>query len=47
LSIYREAIDKDIGFYIDKTLDTSDYNSWPGSIKAETRDTLIEKADGM
>jgi ankyrin repeat domain-containing protein 50 len=47
LLIYKDAVDRDIGFYIDKTLDPSDFESWPPSIKAEARRTLIQKADGM
>jgi hypothetical protein len=47
LSVYREAVDHDIGLHIDKTLDFPDYTSWPLAIKAEARAKLIEKADGM
>jgi hypothetical protein len=47
LSIYKEAVNHDIGLYIDQTLATSDYESWPESIRVEARATLIEKADGM
>jgi ankyrin repeat domain-containing protein 50 len=47
LSIYRAAVNRDIGLYIDKTLATSDYDSWLESVKVEARATLIENADGM
>lgn len=47
LSIYKDAVDKDIGLYIDKTLSSSDYDSWPVSTKAVAKTALIKKADGM
>lgn len=47
LSIYKGAVDRDIGLYIDNTLATSDYGSWSDIIKAEARATLIKNADGM
>lgn len=47
LSIYKDAVNRDIGLYIDKTLATSDYDSWLESVKAEARATLIQNADGM
>lgn len=47
LLIYKEAVHHDIGLYIDKTLESSDVESWPPSIKAKARSTLIQKADGM
>ena len=37
----------DIGLYIDSTLASRDYGSWPDSVKAEVRNALIEKSDGM
>lgn len=45
LSVYRPAIDHDIGLYIDRTL--SSYNLWPDELKAEARSELIKRADGM
>jgi hypothetical protein len=47
LSIYRDAVNHDIGLFIDETLASSKYNSWPDSIKTEARATLIKNADGM
>lgn len=47
LTIERYSLDKDIGRYIDSTLQAAEYNSWPGSIKEKSRLTLVEKADGM
>jgi hypothetical protein len=47
LLIYKYAVDHDIGLYIDKTLATADYDSWPDTVKAEARSTLIKNADGM
>jgi ankyrin repeat domain-containing protein 50 len=47
LSIYKDAVDHDIGLHIDKTLVSSDYDSWPDTIKTEARATLIRNADGM
>jgi hypothetical protein len=46
LSVYKNAVDHDIGLYIDKTLASSRYDSWK-DFKAEVRATLIENADGM
>jgi hypothetical protein len=47
LLIYKEAIDHDIGLYIDKTFDSSDFVDWPKAVKQEARATLTENADGM
>ncbi|KAH6849839.1 ankyrin repeat-containing domain protein [Chaetomium sp. MPI-CAGE-AT-0009] len=47
LTTYRDQLDQDIGYYIDSTLESDEYSSWPESVKAEVRDKLIEKADGM
>lgn len=44
---HRESLNRDIGIYIDHTLDLAAYQSWPVSIKVEARRALIEKADGM
>lgn len=43
----RHHLDRDIGLYIDSTLASREYMSWPDNVKAEVRDTLIRKADGM
>jgi ankyrin repeat domain-containing protein 50 len=47
LSIYRDAIDRDIGLHIDNALASSDYESWPEGVKREARESLVAKADGM
>ncbi|KAK5989674.1 Ankyrin-3-like protein [Cladobotryum mycophilum] len=47
LLAYREILNRDIYRYIDATLATDDYQSWPESIKELARKSLIEKADGM
>ncbi len=47
LSAYKPAIDHDIGLFIDRTLSSIAYNSWPRELKDETKKGLIEKSDGM
>ena len=47
LSVYKAAVDHDIGLYIDGTLSSNSYESWSDDIKTETRKSLIENADGM
>lgn len=43
----QPAIDHDIGLFIDCTLSSRIYNSWPPELKAEARTELIAKSDGM
>lgn len=38
---------KDIGLYIDRTLESADYEYWPANLKVEAKGLLLEKADGM
>ena len=45
-TIRHERHHEDIAFYIDLTLASRDYGSWPDSVKAEVRNALIEKSDG-
>lgn len=47
LSAYQPAIDSDIGLFIDRTLSSNSYKSWPSELKDEARIELIEKAVGM
>jgi hypothetical protein len=47
LSIGCEALDDDIGQYIDSILADTEYDTWPKNIKEESRNALMEKADGM
>lgn len=47
LLAYRLIVDDDIGIFIDTILATNDYESWPASVKAEARNLLVERADGM
>ncbi|KAH9217695.1 hypothetical protein DL95DRAFT_295034 [Leptodontidium sp. 2 PMI_412] len=47
LSVYKPAIDRDIGLLIDSTLSSTSYNAWPKELKDEARMELIEKSDGM
>ncbi|UKZ92911.1 uncharacterized protein TrAFT101_007843 [Trichoderma asperellum] len=47
LLAYRHIVDDDIGLFIDSILANDDYESWPASVKAEARKSLVEKADGM
>lgn len=47
LLVRQEAINRDISLYIDSTLATKSYESWPDDVKEEAREVLIEKADCM
>jgi hypothetical protein len=47
LTIHRNALDHDIELFIDLTLSSYKYCSWPEIIRAEARESLIERADGM
>ncbi len=47
LLAHRNFLNRDIGMYIDSTLASRDYGSWPNDVKKEVRDTLVKKADGM
>ncbi|KAL7931996.1 ankyrin repeat-containing domain protein [Trichoderma chlorosporum] len=47
LSAHRDKVDRDIGLYIDLTLASEEYNSWPKDIKGEAKRALIEKGDGI
>lgn len=40
-------VQNDIGLYLDQVFASPNYNSWPESIKAEAKDVLIKKAEGM
>jgi hypothetical protein len=44
---HKDAIDADIGLYIDKNFASEDYRSWRDNIKEESRTELIQKSDGM
>ncbi|KAL6907175.1 ankyrin repeat-containing domain protein [Trichoderma evansii] len=41
------VLNNDIAQYIDSILADADYDTWPKSIKEETKIALMEKADGM
>lgn len=47
LNEQRRSIDRDIGLYIESTLASPIYSSWPREIKEEAKISLIEKAGGM
>lgn len=47
LTVRRNILDHDIGLFIDLTLSSDECRSWPDNIKAEARQSLIERADGM
>jgi ATP/maltotriose-dependent transcriptional regulator MalT len=47
LTVRRNDLDHDIGLFIDSTIASGDYLSWPERIKAEAKESLIERADGM
>jgi len=47
LSLYKPAVDHDIGIFVDTTLSSLEYGSWPKKLKDEAREALIERADGM
>ncbi|KAJ4857382.1 ankyrin repeats (many copies) domain-containing protein [Trichoderma breve] len=45
--VYKEAIKRDIGQYIDSTLADVNYKSWSDVIKKKVKEILIERSDGM
>lgn len=47
ISSHLQEIEDDIGKYIDSTLTSNNYSSWPIDTKAEVKRVLIEKSDGM
>ncbi|KAM0521111.1 hypothetical protein ACHAPE_002584 [Trichoderma viride] len=47
MTVRRNVIDHDIDLFIDLTLSSYEYLSWPESIRAEARKSLVERADGM
>lgn len=47
LNKQRRRIDRDIGLYIESTLASPAYSSWPLEIKEEAKRSLTEKAEGM
>lgn len=47
LSYQRKVLNDDIAQYIDSILADADYDTWPESIKEESKKVLMEKADGM
>ncbi|PNP46217.1 hypothetical protein TGAMA5MH_02252 [Trichoderma gamsii] len=47
LTIRRNVLDHDIDLFIDLTLSSYEYRSWPARIRAEAKKSLIKRADGM
>lgn len=47
LNACRGILDRDIGLFIDLALASDECRSWPNSIRAEAKNSLMEKADGM
>lgn len=47
LSCCREEMEQDIRQYIDVVLSSTDFHSWPLTIRSEVREELIKNADGM
>lgn len=47
LSSCKEEIGQDISRYIDMTLSSADFKSWPQIIRTEVKEELIKKSDGM
>lgn len=47
LLAYQQTLNKDIRLYIDLTLATDKFKSWPAEIKEQAKQSLIEKADYM
>ncbi|KAL7809038.1 ankyrin repeat-containing domain protein [Trichoderma gracile] len=47
LTAQKDILDQDIGSFIDSTLASWDFQSWPDDTKAKARRSLIDKADGM
>ncbi|KKP04536.1 hypothetical protein THAR02_03362 [Trichoderma harzianum] len=45
--VYKEAIKRDIGQYIDSTLADVNYKSWSDVIKKKVKEILIERSDGI
>ncbi|KAF3065738.1 putative ankyrin repeat protein [Trichoderma lentiforme] len=43
----QQIINRDINHYIDSQLNGVEYKSWPESVKEETRELLVKKADCM
>ncbi|KAF3797085.1 hypothetical protein GCG54_00009054 [Colletotrichum gloeosporioides] len=41
------GVHNDMSTYISSVLESDDYRSWPGELKADAKRLLIEKADGM
>lgn len=47
LSSCKEEMEQDIRQYIDMALSSSDFSSWPPTIRTEVKEELIKKSDGM
>lgn len=47
LTNYRDSLNRDIGLYIDETLASAAYSTWPTDLKEEAKELLIGNADGM
>lgn len=45
--VYKEAIKRDIGQYIDSTLADVNYKYWSDVVKKKVKEILIERSDGM
>ncbi|GAP92625.1 putative ankyrin repeat protein [Rosellinia necatrix] len=47
LTTDQRGVNHDIGLYIDATLASAQYGSWPTDVKAKAKDLLVQRADGM
>ncbi|KAL2157746.1 hypothetical protein VTH06DRAFT_5014 [Thermothelomyces fergusii] len=47
LTALAKAVEDDIGLYVDSVFASDHFKSWPNDVKAEARDLLVQKSDGM
>lgn len=47
LTIYRDSLNRDIALYVDMTLTTAPFKSWPIDLKEDAKESLLRNADGM
>jgi DNA-binding ferritin-like protein (Dps family) len=47
LSSCKQEVEQDISQFIDSTLSSADFNSWSQKIRAEVKEELVKKSDGM
>lgn len=47
LMVHLDSLNHDIGLYIDETLASAAYSTWPTDLKEEAKELLVKNADGM